>query len=438
MIHSIKPDISEYLENSTIHGLSHIAKTNRSLLRVIWIVVVSSGFSFAGYLIWQSVDNWNQNPVATTISTYPIEQVTFPKIYVCPPKHTYTNLNYDIVHTKNVSLSDEIIQELKDLVEFKIEEAEMEKIMFEIDSLYERNKYLNWYEGLTEIKLPEKNSYNGDNFQYLEFLSAKNKGVVKSMSFNQQFQRDKMLLFTNEIFYIKSNFTDLSNSKKFILELSVDLKETNGGVDKLTISHDPYGLAKTIAIFSQTGQTSQTIEFSQNVNMTKVDLTYERILLPNQIDAWKSSRMTGFMLKWYYIDEKNNTIDVPQFTYPYKDSQKNKIFKKLVDILSSSINKQLILDIVKDERVSLIRKNDKISCDYYNNLIEEDEMENIMNTLSNKISIKQNFKKQKVDEDLKLSAETFFYLFNCPDSKLGVLRTFLKNLLHTKDRVNFY
>ena len=42
-------------------------------------MIVLLGFSCAGYLIWESFDNWQQNPVDTTISTYPIEQVSFPK-----------------------------------------------------------------------------------------------------------------------------------------------------------------------------------------------------------------------------------------------------------------------------------------------------------------------------------------------------------------------
>ena len=86
-------------------------------MRAAWIVIVLSGFSFAGYLIWESFDNWEQNPVATTVSTHPIDQVTFPKIYVCPPKHTYTNLNYDIMNTVNMSLSDDEINEMKKFVE---------------------------------------------------------------------------------------------------------------------------------------------------------------------------------------------------------------------------------------------------------------------------------------------------------------------------------
>ena len=104
----------EFLEGSTIHGLNHIASSTK-LVRAAWFVIVFLGFNFAGVLIWNSFDNWQQNPVATTISTYPIEQVMFPKIYVCPPKHTYTNLNQDIIEMQNESLTDDQIEELSSL-----------------------------------------------------------------------------------------------------------------------------------------------------------------------------------------------------------------------------------------------------------------------------------------------------------------------------------
>ena len=100
--------------SSTIHGLNHIQNSSR-FVSIAWTGIVILGFSFSGYLIWQSVDNWNQNPVATTISTYPIEDVTFPMIYVCPPKHTYTNLNQDIIEMQNESLTDDQIEELSSL-----------------------------------------------------------------------------------------------------------------------------------------------------------------------------------------------------------------------------------------------------------------------------------------------------------------------------------
>ena len=54
----------EYLSSATIHGLNYIGNTTK-LVRIAWIVVVLLGFSVAGYLIWISFDNWQNDPVST-------------------------------------------------------------------------------------------------------------------------------------------------------------------------------------------------------------------------------------------------------------------------------------------------------------------------------------------------------------------------------------
>ena len=45
-------------------------------------------------IISKSFDEWVNHPITTTIETLPISEVRFPKITVCPPKNTFTNLNY--------------------------------------------------------------------------------------------------------------------------------------------------------------------------------------------------------------------------------------------------------------------------------------------------------------------------------------------------------
>ena len=88
--------LKEFLESSTIHGLVYISTTKR-LTRLFWILVVLSGFSFAGFLIFQSFQNWSESPIKTTVETRSIAGITFPKVLVCPPKGTFTDLNYDLM-----------------------------------------------------------------------------------------------------------------------------------------------------------------------------------------------------------------------------------------------------------------------------------------------------------------------------------------------------
>ena len=96
-------DIRTYLENSTVHGLSYISSTRR-LWRLFWILVVIGGFSGAVYLIYLSFQSWNESPVKTTIETLPISEVIFPKITICPPRNSYTNLNYDLIKISNKTI----------------------------------------------------------------------------------------------------------------------------------------------------------------------------------------------------------------------------------------------------------------------------------------------------------------------------------------------
>ena len=49
-------------------------------------------------------DDWRQNPVKTTIETEPITDLTLPKVTVCPPQNTYTDLNYDLMMIENLTL----------------------------------------------------------------------------------------------------------------------------------------------------------------------------------------------------------------------------------------------------------------------------------------------------------------------------------------------
>ena len=85
--------IKEFLETSTIHGLTYISSSKSPLTKVFWIAVVIGGFLTAGFFIESSFDTWSSSPVATTIETLPIGRAKFPAVNVCPPEGTFTNMN---------------------------------------------------------------------------------------------------------------------------------------------------------------------------------------------------------------------------------------------------------------------------------------------------------------------------------------------------------
>ena len=103
--------VSTFLESSTIHGLTYIS-TTRKFIRLFWILVVITGFVGAVFIIKESFDSWSESPVKTTIETVPISDIKFPKITVCPPKNTFTDLNYDLMITENITLTKEMRDEM--------------------------------------------------------------------------------------------------------------------------------------------------------------------------------------------------------------------------------------------------------------------------------------------------------------------------------------
>ena len=107
--------MKHFLETSTIHGLNHISLTTNKFIKLFWILVIFVGFTCAGILIHQSFETWTESPVTTTIETLPIERIRFPKVTVCPPKNTYTHLNYDLVNVENMTIDEERKNELFNL-----------------------------------------------------------------------------------------------------------------------------------------------------------------------------------------------------------------------------------------------------------------------------------------------------------------------------------
>ena len=105
--------VRAFLESSAIHGLGYIS-TTRKYIKILWIIVVLAGFTGAGVIIYESFQDWAESPITTTIETQPITKITFPKLTVCPPKNTFTDLNYDLTKIVNLTLDNNTRAELTD------------------------------------------------------------------------------------------------------------------------------------------------------------------------------------------------------------------------------------------------------------------------------------------------------------------------------------
>ena len=132
--------VKEFLDVSTIHGLSWISGT-RNWSRYFWIVIVIGGFSGAGYLISTSFDNWKQSPISTTVETLSISKITFPNVTICPPKNLILNLNYDFQNSENVKLDNGTRKKLFDYALNVIQDELIKELMTNLSKVEDPDRF---------------------------------------------------------------------------------------------------------------------------------------------------------------------------------------------------------------------------------------------------------------------------------------------------------
>ena len=123
--------LREFLESSTIHGLAYIsnAKVDWRLIlsnlfaascfqtrigKGLWGLVVLMCFMSSSVLIYESYVDFQNSPVVTSITVQHIKDLDFPTVTVCPPKNSNTALNYDLMRARNMTLSKEKRESLRE------------------------------------------------------------------------------------------------------------------------------------------------------------------------------------------------------------------------------------------------------------------------------------------------------------------------------------
>ena len=218
-------NLTTYLESSTIHGLAHIA-TGRKYVRLLWILVVIGGFTGAGVMIYKSFKSWDETPVKTTIETQPITEITFPKVTVCPPKNTYTDLNYDLMMTENMTLDNDTKNYAMEILYDHL----YNEVMANMSKLEDQNRYVNWYFGYTKIRLPYYDMHTfSDHLNYCVDTTATT-GTIATQFFGEKFDAN---MVERRLYYRVQVFTPLSakNNPNVTLHFNIEsvaMKYTNG------------------------------------------------------------------------------------------------------------------------------------------------------------------------------------------------------------------
>ena len=180
-------EIRQFLELSTIHGLSHISSSSK-YGRLFWIFVVFAGFSGAGYIIYQSFYSWNQSPITTTIETKPISKITFPNVTVCPPKNSILNLNPNFIKSEHTFLNPETRKEMFKFAINAIQQSFYNEMMKNLSKVNDPDRNYNWYHGYTKIRYPY---YQDGQLRYSIYTSALT-GNISTPDFEKNFDTEKI------------------------------------------------------------------------------------------------------------------------------------------------------------------------------------------------------------------------------------------------------
>lgn len=351
--------IKVFLESSTIHGLTYIS-TTRKCTRLFWILVVIAGFMGAGFLIEESFASWSESPIRTTIETLPISEIKFPKVVVCPPKNTFTDLNYDLIITYNLTLTDEMRDEMfKDAIKI------LEDDVFTLSKgslLEEADRFYNWYHGFTEIQSPNVPPFGVANvlpkIEYNIFTSATS-GVVNTQYYGRKFQSDMLetqLDFTVRVYPpMNGNETILKNenvtlhfkvekalitkfSRTVPAEISVDrfhMTEFSDLEDNQNKTYKNFTFESALESDDYEGglneefdeneydeyddETTLNSTINQDVDGNYIKCSLYRGVYPRDAEKLKMEVMPGFKIRWWYTGAP--VIPDPLFKNNVKNNQ---------------------------------------------------------------------------------------------------------------------
>ena len=289
-----------YIESSSIHGVSHIAKS-RNALKLFWIFVVFSGFLIAGVLIHQSFKSWNENPIRTTIETVPITEMVLPNITVCPPKDTYTDLNYELKLAENMTINNKTREGLFNFAMDLLLDAHFLELMKNQSVLQEDHGYSNWYHGFTEIV---RVTYDGGDGQlYLYFSTTATFGNISTPDFGKKFNSSK--IHPNVRLYIVIEYPEnIDNDTILTIEFEINpMKSISKGYDRFYIEWD---LAKEIFVTKNYTMPTPSYPF----------MRLDRKTFKSEIDNMEMTLMPGFRASWFYNKQLQPKSKFVKETYP--------------------------------------------------------------------------------------------------------------------------
>ena len=302
-------NLKEFLDTSTIHGLSWISSTKR-ISRVFWTIVVISGFTTAIVMILQSFDNWKDQPITTTIETLRLSKLTLPNITICPPKHTATNLNFDIMEADKMVLSKESRKEILDYAIEVYQEDNHKEVMKNLSQIHEEDRGFNWYHGYSKMGLPySPNCYRRSSIDFCtnqlvySIYTSQSSGYISTINFGENYTKNEMEenILCSVYIYIPRDINDDGNVTLF---LKVEKKSYLQGFDQFSYNYvsEEGMLDANITFYTKsiTGPSTEYIFGGRTHYANFFNFKLDRIVSKKDIENIKLQLMPGFKIRWYF------------------------------------------------------------------------------------------------------------------------------------------
>ena len=344
---------NEFLETSSIAGISRIGFGSK-FSRFIWFLIVSAGFGFAAYFIQEQFQAWQDSPFKTVIETFPISEIEFPKVTVCPPKNTFTNLNYDLENFENVTITNKTKNDVLEYFMMLVNNLKLDELKKNFSLFEERDRYSDWYNGISEINMPAPDyNYDYNSYSYVfsgmkyTVNSCSNNGSISTKNFGDSFDTNTFSTMMKMKYILVIHIPEevrLSGNARLILHVKMntinDIPQ-GGGYDIIEIEREEvdgnkwHSFKRTVKINSYRRSYLITLDRSVNENYFSVDM----------------EKMPGFNITWSY------SIDVQKQDTIYLEE--NKHFIHFVNILQQIDNDTQFLDAVNQVRIQFLMDNGK-------------------------------------------------------------------------------
>ena len=394
--------LKEFLESSTIHGLSYIAG-NRRLVRLFWVSVIIAGFTGAVILIQQSFSSWADSPISTTIESLPISDLEFPNVTVCPPKNSFTSLNPDLLRSRNVNFDEEKRKEFSDSVLDALFGASLNSKYKEFIE-YRQDKYIDWYTGTSSISFPWDFRTFGVSEKIYDVKTTRPSGSFSTPYFRKSFSDQNFEKYsTNELMiYVPA---DMNNNASQIIEIDMDIGEETFDTIKVeitTVEND-----KTDIKVEYIRQNERDYQIVLTPLPRSVCLKYSRTIYEDDYLTWKNKRHTGMTVSWRY------EIPPQEEAEPYyRFTEDNKYFALLANIIQEhgGVNQDME-DVLRE-----IREKEKlVNHDKCTTGLLSNNMKQIIKKTFRNISYEAAVYKEEIsEEDLEIAARVYFEMASCP------------------------